>query len=212
MSFHCLERTYPTPRALSSWYHGGNDCKETWWVKKYRHTLLKTTSSAKRCIVVQQIWLAGRLQFTSSQNDSPKCLLSMPCSRSCSWAPVVHIPCTLPPTVGGLLAVCISSSHTTSKPEELSSSASKCVLAITLHLVCCNTIAIYKPLLTASYVLTNQRAITLSHTSSANQQAVTILHCWQSVAQAISELLHFFALFSCTRKTCCNIIWHLLHC
>ena len=26
------------------------------------------------------------------------------------------------------------------------------------------------------------------------------------------ELLHFYALFTCTRKTCCNIIWHLLHC
>ena len=33
-----------------------------------------------------------------------------------------------------------------------------------------------------------------------------------TVAQRISELLHFFALFTCTRKTCCNIIWHLLRC
>ena len=75
------------------------------------------------------------------------------------------------------------------------------------------------------------------HCCSANQRAITLLHCWQSVFQPIRELLHFCtvvqpirelihflhccsanqraithsALFTCTRKTCCNTIWHLLH-
>ena len=81
-----------------------------------------------------------------------------------------------------------------------------CQRTCTGHYTFMSTIAIYKPLLGALYVLNYQWAIILLHTCSANQQAIRILHCWQSLVQPISELLHFFALFTCTKKRVAKLL------
>ena len=106
---------------------------------------------------------ANLAQFASSRNNSPRCLYSMPCSRSFFLALIAHISCALLPTVGVVFWP-----FATSKTEELSQ-----LNITTFFSTTCthhySTAVIYKPLLGASFVLIGQRAITFLDTCSTNQ-------------------------------------------
>ena len=133
--------------------------------------------------VFPTVVVATLVQLASSQSGSPKCSLSVPCSRYCSLVLVARTPCALPPTVGVAFwpSASVCSSPMKCKREGLSSSVSETpqhsplllVLAITLY----STIPIYRTV-TRRFVRTDQSVsyYTFAH-FSANQRAITILHC-----------------------------------